>query len=344
MVLEIPFTRGVNFPKWFETRSIGEVEFNKYFEHDFADVKSLGADVIRLPVAVHNYFLDAQNNIIDPMLFHYLDAVVDWAEKYKMYLILDNHSFHPIDPTDENIDKILIPAWEQLAHHFKNRSHFVIYEILNEPHGIADERWAQIQGDAINAIRRIDPKRTIVIGGTDYNSIDKMTILPDYEAEHLIYTFHFYDPHIFTHQGATWNEPSLAPLKDLPFPAGGHVHEVHETFKDTWVEKSLENYENESTYEALCATLDKACDFSKERGVPVYCGEFGAFMIQSPGEDRLKWYEFVCEALRRRAIPWTCWDYFGGFGIFKTHLRGAFPSHLNSDIVSAMGFTLPVKK
>jgi len=341
MVSEIPFSRGVNFSKWFENRNIGEVEFNKYFEHDFADVRSMGADVIRLPVAVHNYMINGRS--IDPTLFQYLDAAVDWAEKNKIYIIIDNHSFHPIDPTDDNIDKILIPAWEQLALHFKDRSNFLIYEILNEPHGIADKRWAQIQGNTIDAIRRIDSKRMIVVGGTNFNSIEKMTVLPVYEDDNLIYTFHFYDPHIFTHQGATWNKPSLAPLKNLPFPADGHVHEVHETFKGTWVEKCLENYEHDSRYDVLCATLDKACDFSKKRGVPVYCGEFGVFMIQSPAEDRVKWYGFICDALKKRNIPWTCWDYFGGFGVFKTQSRGNFPSDLNLDLVRAMGFTLPEK-
>jgi endoglucanase len=342
MVSEIPFSRGVNFSKWFESRNAGEIVFANYLEHDFADVKSLGADVIRLPVAVHNYMLAEQDNILDQMILRYIDAAVDWAEKHKIYIIIDNHSFHPIEPTDDNIDKILIPAWEQLARHFKDRSPFVLYEILNEPHGIADERWAEIQGTAIDAIRAIDSKHTIIVGGTNFNSIEKMAGLPSYSDKNLFYTFHFYDPHIFTHQGATWNKPSLAPLKDIPFPSDNKkMPEVHETFKGTWVEKCLENYEQDSRYDVLSGALDIAADFSKERGVPVFCGEFGAFMIQSPPADRLRWYQFVCGAFKRRAIPWISWDYYGGFGIFKTQSRGKFPSDLNFDIVKALGFTLP---
>jgi len=335
---QAPFKRGVNFTKWFETRSFSAVDFEKYGEQDFIDVKSLGADVVRLPVRFHDYTVSDKKHTLNEGLLKYLDIVADWAEKHKIYLILDNHSFHSIDATDKKIDKILIPVWKQLAAHFKDRSEYLIYEILNEPHGIDDDLWNKIQKKTIKTIRKIDKKHFIVAGGTNYNSIEKMTKLPVYKEKNIIYTFHFYDPHIFTHQGAMWNKPSLAPLAGLPFPLGDNsLPEVHETFKGTWVEEALKYYGEDSKLEKLCETLDKAYNFSKDNNVPVYCGEFGVFMLQSPEGDRVKWYRFVCEELEKRGIPWTCWDYFGGFGIFKTQERGAFPSDLNYDIAGSMG-------
>ncbi|MCL2210654.1 MAG: glycoside hydrolase family 5 protein [Treponema sp.] len=332
-----PFSKGVNFTKWFESRNFTDIDFSKYNEKDFEDVKSLGADVVRLPVAFHN-FLNSEK-MIEPALLNYLDTVVEWARKHQIFLILDNHSFHPVNATDDNIDKILIPVWEQLAKHFKESGSYLIYEILNEPHIIADERWNEIQGAAIEAIRKIDRDRLIIIGGTNYNSIDKMLKVPVYPDSKLIYTFHFYDPHIFTHQGATWNKPSLAPLSNLPFPVkDDFTCPVHETFKGTWVEESLKYYRTDSKLEKLRGSLDKVCAFAKDNNVPVYCGEFGVFMIQSPAQDRVFWYKFFCDELAKRNIPWTCWDYFGGFGIFKTMQRGGFPSDLNMEIVKAMGF------
>ena len=339
MAVTVPFSRGVNFSKWFESRTVQDIDFTRFVEKDFSDVKSLGADVIRVPAALHNFTVSQNDYTLAPQIVKYLDAAVDWAEKHQIYFILDNHSFHPIDPTDVNIGRILIPVWKQLAGHFKDRSGYLLYEILNEPHGIADERWAEIQGEVIKEIRKADRKHTIIVGGTNFNSIEKMTVVPSYSDENLIYTFHFYDPHIFTHQGATWNRPSLAPLRDLPFPADKARVEVHESFKGTWVQNCLENYENDSKPEKLISSLDRAAAFSKERDVPVFCGEFGVFLIQSPPESRVKWYKLVCGALAERKIPWTCWDYFGGFGIFKTQFRGDFPSDLNVDVVRAMGFT-----
>jgi endoglucanase len=343
MSVSIPFSRGVNFSKWFESKNMQEVVFDKFNEQDFVNVKNLGADVIRLPVAFHRFTLEDSSlkTKLDPKLMEYLDTAADWAEKHQIYLILDNHSFHPVEPTDVNIDRILLPVWEQTAEHFKNRSDYVIYEVLNEPHGISDERWGEIQGAVIEAIRKIDSKHTIIIGGTEYNSIAKLDSIPAYNDNNLIYTFHFYDPHLFTHQGAVWNSPSLAPLSNLPFPLNDQkLPPVHDTFKGTWVERMLDNYRNDSNPEKLCATLDKAAAFSKERDVPVFCGEFGVFMIQSPPSDRVKWYELICDALNKRNIPWACWDYFGGFGLFKTQWSGNFPSDLNIDVVKAMGFNI----
>ena len=339
--MKVPFKKGVNFTKWFETRSFSDIDFNKYSEQDFIDVKHLGADVVRLPVRFHDYTLSDKKHTLNKGLFILLDTIADWAEKHKIYLILDNHSFHSINATDPKIDKILIPVWKQLVKYFRKRSEYIIYEILNEPHGIDDNLWNKIQEKTIKAIRKIDKNHLIIAGGTNYNSIEKMTKLPVYKEKNIIYTFHFYDPHIFTHQGAMWNRPSLAPLAELPFPLGDNsLPEVHETFKGTWVEEALKYYSEDSKLEKLCETLDKAQNFGREKGVPVYCGEFGVFMLQSPEEDRVKWYRFVCEELNKRNIPWTCWDYFGGFGIFKSQERGEFPADLDYDVINALGFKL----
>ena len=339
----VPFTRGVNFSKWFEFRSVEEIQFGRFNEQDFGDIKSIGGEVIRLPMAIHNFTNGDPDYIIDPVFMKYLDTAVEWAEKNGLYIILDNHSFHPINPTDVNIDKILVPVWQQLARHFKDKSDYVLYEVLNEPHHIEDERWGEIQGETIDAIRKIDPKHTIIVGGTDYNSIDKLFKIPAYTDSNLIYTFHFYDPHIFTHQGATWGNPSLASLKGVPFPAEkNRIPSVPADLKDTWVKKALEDYEKSAALETLFATLDKASCFSKERGVPVFCGEFGVFMIQSPEEDRVRWYKVICDALKERDISWTSWDYFGGFGIFKTDRKGDFKTDVNTDVLCAMGFSSSV--
>ncbi|MDR2965709.1 MAG: glycoside hydrolase family 5 protein [Treponema sp.] len=337
----IPFSKGVNFSKWFESRTFDDIVFETFTEKDFINVKSLGADVIRIPIAFHRFTMEDSSNTINPKLFSYIDSAVDWAEKHQIYLIIDNHSFHPVNPTDPNIDKILIPVWKQIADRYKNRSKYIIYEILNEPHKIDDELWGRIQGDTINAVRQIDNTHLIIVGGTDYNSIEKLFTIPEYKDDKLIYTFHFYDPHIFTHQGATWNKPSLAPLSNLSFPYDNKLPEIHETFVGTWVESAIKGYEADSKYEKLNATLDKVLKFSKERNVPVFCGEFGVLMIQSPKESRVRWYQFICGELNKRKISWTCWDYYGSFGIFNSpDYKSNFETDLNIEVIQAMGFTV----
>jgi endoglucanase len=340
-----PFSRGVNFSQWFETSSAQSIQFTRFIEQDFINVKSLGADVIRLPIKMHSMTLGAPNYVLDPLLLKFLDTAVDWAEKHQLYIIIDNHSFDPVAPTDEKIDGILLKVWAQIAARYKNRSKYVVYEILNEPHGISDSRWGEIQGMAIDTIRKIDATHAIIVGGTDYNSINKLFALPEYSDPNIIYTFHFYDPHLFTHQGASWGEPSLASLAGVPFPADSkRMPKTPDDLKGTWVEGALKKYNNDAAFSRLFTSLDKPVAFSRERNAPVFCGEFGVYMIQSPAKDRVKWYEFITRALERRNIARTSWDYFGGFGIFNNQTGGDFTADVNVDVVRAMGFNPPPQR
>jgi endoglucanase len=340
-----PFSRGVNFSQWFETSNAEAIQFTRYIEQDFINVKSLGADVIRLPIKMHSMTLGAPEYTLDPLLLKFLDIAVNWAEKHQLYIIIDNHSFDPVAPTDENIDGILLKVWAQVAARYKDRGKYVIYEILNEPHGISDSRWGEIQGMAIDTIRKIDPEHAIIVGGTDYNSIGKLASIPEYSDPNLIYTFHFYDPHIFTHQGASWGEPSMVSLAGVPFPAdSGRIPKVPDDLKGTWIADALRNYKNDASFSRLRASLDKTVAFSNARNVPVFCGEFGVYMIQSPAKDRAVWYEFITSALEKRNIARASWDYFGGFGIFNAPTGGDFSADLNIDVVRAMGYISPPQR
>nr|ABW39341.1 glycoside hydrolase family 5 [uncultured bacterium] len=306
----------------------------------------MGADVIRLPIRMHSMTGGSPDYTIDPLLFKFLDMAVNWAEKYEIYIIIDNHSFDPVKNTENNIDKILIPVWEQIARRYKDRSNYIIYEILNEPHGISDSRWGEVQGLAIDAIRRHDTKHFIIVGGTEYNSIGKLSSIPAYKDDKIICTFHFYDPYLFTHQGASWGGPPLlTTLAGVPFPYDSkRMPKVSSQLSGTWIESSLKNdYKRASDPKTLYSTLDKAVSFSRERNVPVFCGEFGVYMINSLNEDRVRWYEIVTTAIARRNISRTSWDYYGGFGVFNSESGGDFYADLNTDVVRAMGFTPPVQ-
>jgi endoglucanase len=355
---ELPFSRGLNFSTWFEVSSPRAIPFTKYTEQEFINVKGMGVDVIRLPINLHSMTGGAPAYILDSLFLKFLDQAVDWAEQYEIYLILDNHSFDPVAPTAPDIDKILIPVWTQMANRYKNRSKYVLYEILNEPHGtdvevakgtaVDAKKWAEIQGDVVKAIRAVDPVHCIVVGGVDYNSIDKLLEVPIYDYDNIIYTFHFYDPYLFTHQGETWGSPpNLRTLKEMPFPADAHpLPQISAELKGTWVDSSIRySYKKDATVEALAKQLDKTAQFSQEHGdVPLLCGEFGVYIPNSLQEDRLRWYEIVTILLDNRKIARTSWDYYGGFGIFKTGNGGSFESDLNVDIVAAMGFTPPPQK
>ena len=149
----------------------------------------------------------APNYALDPLFLEFLDQAVDWAEQLGIYLIFDNHTFDPAVGTDPNIGVILETVWTQMAEHYKDRSEYIMYEVLNEPHDISDQQWNAIQMEVVDAIRAVDQEHYIVIGPAGWNSFNNLAAMPLYTQEKLIYTFHFYDPFVFTHQGAHLDQP-----------------------------------------------------------------------------------------------------------------------------------------
>ena len=339
---ELPFSKGVNLTNWFQASSPGSIDFSKYTYEDFSDIKSLGIDVIRLPINLHSMTLGDPDQTLDPLFLFFLDQVITWAEELDLYLILDNHTFDPSDATDPQIGDILNPVWLQMAQHFSGRSEKILYEILNEPHGISHNLWNSIQGDVIQTIRSVDTTHTIIVGGADYNSYNSLSKLPVYDDNNLIYTFHFYDPFVLTHQGASWTTPSMTDLGGIPFPyEASAMPRFPTSLQGTWVQGAFNNYNNEGNANFIKQKIDIAVAFSQQRGVPVFCGEFGVYIPNSDNESRVNWYKVVVDYLNESGIAWTMWDYHGGFGVFEEGGEGLFDHDLNVPLLESLGLNVP---
>lgn len=342
---QTPFSRGVNFTNWFQTSSAKQIQFTRFTKTDFENVKSLGCDVIRLPINLHAMTSGQPDYTIDPLFLSLLDRVVDWADELQLHLILDNHTFDPAANTSPDIENPLIKVWTQMAAHYKDQSPYLYYEILNEPHGISDTMWGSIQQNVIDAIRSEDQAHYIVVGPANWNSFHNLNALPEYADQKLIYTFHFYDPFLFTHQGASWTNPSMASLSGVPFPyAASTMPELPDELHGTWVEGAYNAYYDEGSVNYLKDLVEIAVAFGKERNAPVYCGEFGVYIPNSNQDDRVAWYYAVRSALEDEGIPWTIWDYRGGFGVFENNSNEFFDYDLNVPLIEALSLDAPPQK
>lgn len=339
---QVLFHKGVNLTGWFQAENARSIQFRKFTKKDFVEIKSLGCDVIRLPINLHGMTNGAPDYIIDPLLFTFLDSTINWAEELQIHLIIDNHSFDPAMNTSPNIGQTLRKVWPQIAERYKDRSNYIYYEILNEPHGISNQLWGNIQLEAINSIRAVDTKHTIIVGPSGYNSYNDLAQMPIYTDTNLIYTFHFYDPFMFTHQGASWNTPSMVSLAGVPFPYNAATMPVcPPNLIGTWVEQALNNYPNDGTVQKVKSLIDIAVNFRNMHNVKIFCGEFGVYIPNSDTADRVFWYETVKDYLEEKTIPWTIWDYKGGFGLFEKGSNELFDNDLNVPLLKALDFNVP---
>lgn len=336
-VPEAPFHRGVNLTSWLQVGSAREIQFTRFTKQDLLNIQSLGCDVIRLPISLHHMTSGAPDYTIDPLFFYFLDQIVDWCEELQLHLILDNHTLYD-GGMDAHIDEVLVPVWTQMADHYKDRSTYLYYEILNEPQGITDARWGQVQQDVLLAIRAVDRVHTIIVTGAGWGSYNNLKNVPYYRDKNLIYSFHFYDPFMFTHQGASWTNPSMVPLAGVPFPYGvGPMPACPAALKGTWVESSLKSYATDGTVKRVKELIDIALKFRDERQVPIFCGEFGVYRLNSDHAQRVSWYQTVRSYLEEKQVAWTCWDYEGGFGLFEKGTNEQFEHDLNIPMVQALG-------
>jgi len=339
---QVPFTKGINLTRWFQVNSSSQIQFTRYTKKDFERIKSLGVDAIRLPINLHAMTNGAPDYILDPLFLEFLDEVVDWSEELQINLILDNHTFDVNSNTDPAIGDVLVKVWKQMAAHYKNRTGYLFYEVLNEPHGISDALWGSIQQRVIDAIRTEDTFHYIVVGSANWNSYRNLNQMPVYTDAKLIYTFHFYDPFVFTHQGASWTNPSMVPLGGVPFPyRATDMPAIPASLKGTWVESALNNYVNDGTVAKVKSLIDIAVNFKIARNVPVFCGEFGVHIPTSPDADRVYWYDVVRKYLEEKQIPWTIWDYQGSFGLFEKGSNELFDYDLNVPLLDALGLNVP---
>lgn len=337
-----PFTKGVNLTLWFEAWNPGVPNLRLYDKSDFENVKSLGCDVIRLPIHFDMFVENKETGKIKDIIFEYIDKACDWAEELGIYLIIDDHSFNGLKayPVYTVVEDHLLKTWPQIAERYKNRSDHIIYEILNEPQ-IGQTEWYLTQLKALKAIRQIDRDHTVVVTGADWGSISALTSMVPYQDKNLIYTYHFYDPYRFTHQSADWADLPTACLENIPFPYDAdRMPALRGKAKD--LENEMKNsYPRSGTVEALKETMQKVADFGKNNNVPLWCGEMGVHNVAAPAEDRVFWYKSVNSILEEFQIPYCVWGLNGTFGLYNKGSQEIFPNDLNVELVKGLGMNVP---
>ena len=81
-----------------------------------------------------------------------------------------------------------------------------MFEILNEPNRKMDAEWNSLLAEALAVIRKTNPTRNVIIGPAvlEQHLASARSSSCRTSDRHIIVTVHYYEPHPFTHQGASW--------------------------------------------------------------------------------------------------------------------------------------------
>jgi len=293
-------------------------------EADFAWLSQEGYDHVRLPVD-GPYLIDEQGSILENK-FEQVDRTIAWANKHGLNVLLDMHKLPgstfsgDIDSRlfeNRNLQETAFELWKFIASRYREKGAELRFEILNEP--VSDDPLlvTAFYAEAIRLIREISPDRVIHVCSNRWARIETVQFLePLLPDQNLVVDIHYYDPHIFTHQKASWVQSDHPDFPDLEFP--GTVPDLSRVIpKDHYGHGYIGR---QLTVEAIAQDFDTLVEWSKRNDVRVYNGEFGAY-YKAPGESRRNWYKAVLDQCRKHGIGWAAWDYKGGFAI-RDHESG----------------------
>ncbi|MGA9668722.1 MAG: cellulase family glycosylhydrolase [Terracidiphilus sp.] len=286
---------------------------------DLEHIHKLGFDHIRIPVDPVIFQCEGAWESCERIAF--LDQVIQQAISFDLDVILDFHPnpqyTHLLLSNAQAADKYL-RLWAQIADHYGAMDQDrIILEVMNEISSPDLNSWLGLLQQSIEVIRHHAPNSTIIVQGAGYSDIWDLIRVPALPDNNLIYNFHYYEPHIFTHQGATWGLDYWLDVKNLPFPPTEKgVSEAIEHADSEEARWRLLQYKSDH-WDAgrIASDIEFAAQWAHERNVPLMCDEFGVYRNFSPPDSREHWLTAARTAFEKNHIGWTMWDYQGGFGV-----------------------------
>jgi aryl-phospho-beta-D-glucosidase BglC (GH1 family) len=318
--------RGINASEWFaqvyDKRGYTPEHFQSWTTpEDIALIKSMGFDHVRLSVNPQPMFTAREPNKIPAEYLGYLDVAVKMILDRDLYVVIDLHpesDFKERLGKDDTFVEEFADFWRALAQHYSTwDADRVFLEILNEPEFTDRYRWLGVQVKLAAAIREGAPAHTIIAAGARWSDDDELVFQEPLHDSNIIYNFHFYEPHIFTHQGATWGAYYWHWLRDLKYPSSPESAErVAALVPDEVDRLQVIRYGSEHWDAARVESeMKQAAEWARRRGVPLVCNEFGVYRDYSDPQDRAVWLHDVRTAFEHSGIGWTMWDYSGSFGV-----------------------------
>ena len=331
------FIHGVNLGGWLsQYRAYDHDHFRTFItRRDIEQIAAWGFDHIRLPIDYPVLESDAAPGVYREDGFQYIDACLEWCEAAGLGIVFDLHhapgySFnHTLQPETIHLNVLFdqeaaqqrfIALWETIVRRYHTAGTPVIFELLNEVVLPASGPWNALAHRAVAALRAIAPECAIMIGGNNYNAAAELQNIALLEDPHVYYTFHFYEPFLFTHQKAGWTEVTRLYDQTLEYP-GPHTHlgsflERYPQFQEGygWL------VAHPLSRDLMAHFFQPVLDFIQQSGRIPYCGEYGVIEA-APAASRRRWHADLHAILNEHRIGRAVWSYKEmGFGLVD--LRG----------------------
>lgn len=322
---QFTYLKGINVGGWmsqYQDLTDNLHEHLKTFirEEDIDRIAQWGADHIRLPF---------ESSAMCEETFDYMEKCIEWCNSRGMGVLLDLHfidgmSFDPLLPENplflpENQQRF-ISIWDEVSARLQHHGNGLCYELLNEVTDGTGYGWNRMYPLGVEAIRKREPERVIYVGSNRQNDVNRLAELHLLDDPHLVYNFHYYDPHAFTHQCAPFDQ-DMAVFRhayDYPCFFGDELYSYVREHPE-YVARCPGILLTRNDREDMKRRLRPASEFIRCTGKPLYCGEFGVISVADESAAA-RWIADLVDTFRQLHIGYAYWCYkVRDFGLVDIH-------------------------
>lgn len=301
--------------KWKMKITVGDMEhFRSYItEADVKNIADMGLDHIRL--GFDQIVVEESPYKYRDEIFGIIKRFAGWCKKYNLNLVLNLHKSigNYCDIKEEislfdsaDLQDRFVALWKELERRFAGYD-YVAFELLNEVRNVKPDGWNALAERTISEIRKINPDRIIIVGGTHWNSARTLKDIKIFDDPNVVYTFHFYEPFEFTHQRGVLQAAPLFYNRIMHYPSDiSPYREFRQCIgSDIGSYKDLKRMDKA----ALRKMMQPAFDFAKKYPDKIlWCGEFGTIR-HAPKASRENYMRDVISMLKENGIPYCVWNY-----------------------------------
>jgi len=203
---KLPRWRGFNLVEKFQLND------NKPFsEQDFRIISRLGFNFVRLPMDYRIWIMNGDWSRINEQALREIDQAVAFGEKYHIHVCLNFHrapGYTVASPPesrsvwkDEEAQRVCALHWATFARRYKGiPNERLSFDLFNEPANIDAQTYARVVGIMVEAVRREDSNRLVIVDGLSWGNKPCPELIP----LHVAQATRGYNPMQVSHFRASW--------------------------------------------------------------------------------------------------------------------------------------------
>lgn len=325
---------------------------------ELARLKTMGFDFLRVtvdPSIFLSYRSAADSSKRDHLIQvskRTIQRLIDagFSVIFDLHPVGVNPDYEPVKLV-ESIDSPTFKAYADLveilatAFHPLDSKRFA-FELMNEPWLDSQEevaRWQAMMELLHKRARQGSASLPLVLTGAQWGDRKALMALDlkPFKNSNVLYTFHYYDPHTFTHQGVEGDEAEFLAglhwtiskdnLKKVRDQAYRRIDASKKSPKEIKQIKSvtaklLKDYELTAHDQTrVRSDFEALSKWAASEGIPVqriFLGEFGCVSSAHKvplGTPHSTWLRAIKETAEEFGFPWSLWAYkgYGGMGLIE---------------------------